>query len=146
MKKLSKAQLRTWALGHLRTKQNGLCPLCGRPIETGKQQGNKTDYVVDHNHITGEIRAVLHRSCNRVEGIVFQGVGRWGAGGLDYEKVVPFTERLVEYWKCPGTGLMYPTHKTAEESKAAALQKRRTAYARKKAAQKVRAESTTKEQ
>lgn len=140
MRKLNKSQLRAWTLNYLKTKQGGLCAICGLPIETGKQQGNKTDYVADHDHSTGEIRGVLHRACNGAEGKVASAAGRWGAKSMQYENIVPWVEKLIAYWKKPGTGLIYPTHKTAEELKAASLLKRRTSYARKQAALKVKQE------
>ena len=36
--------------------------------------GSKSDYVADHDHITGEIRGVLCRGCNGSEGKVFTAV------------------------------------------------------------------------
>ena len=133
MRKLTKTQLRAWTLHHLRAKQGGMCALCGLPIETGKQQGNKTDYVADHDHDTGEIRGVLHRSCNAAEGKVANAAGRWGAKSMQYPAIVSWLENLLQYYKQPGTGLIYPTHKTPEELHAASLQKRRVQRARAKA-------------
>jgi len=140
MRKLSRTQLRAWTLGYLKNKQGGLCAICGEPIQTGRQQGNKSDYVADHDHNTGEIRGVLHRSCNAAEGKVANAAGRWGAKSMEYTVLVPWLEKLLAYYKQPGTGLIYPTHKTAEELKAAANLKRRTVAARKRAAAKVREE------
>jgi len=41
--------------------QNGKCKICGEPKEfISKRKG----LVVDHNHITGEIRGLLCYSCN----------------------------------------------------------------------------------
>ena len=133
MRKLTKTQLRAWTLGHLRTKQGGLCALCGLPIESGKQQGNKTDYVADHDHDTGEIRGVLHRSCNASEGKVANAAGRWGAKSMQYPAIIQWLKALLQYYEQPGTGLIYPTYKTPEELHAASLQKRRVARARTKA-------------
>lgn len=133
MRKLTRTQLRAWTLQYLRNQQGGLCALCGKPIETGKQQGNKTDYVADHNHDTGEIRGVLHRSCNAAEGKVANAAGRWGAKSMQYPAIQEWLGRLQEYYAKPGTGLIYPTHKTAEELHAESLQKRRVQRARAKA-------------
>ena len=123
---------------YLKSKQGGVCAICGKPIEMGKQQGNKTDYVVDHDHNTGEIRGVLHRSCNSAEGKVTHAAGSWGAGGLAYEKVIPWLKAMIAYLEKPGTGFMYPSHKTPEEKHAAELQKRRVQRAAKKARAKVK--------
>lgn len=47
-------------------KQNGLCAVCGRPFKgTGN---NRLAPVIDHNHKTGKIRAVLHGCCNLLIG------------------------------------------------------------------------------
>ena len=42
-------------------RQNGLCPICHYPL------GLK--WTLDHDHMTGLFRGVLHRSCNGMEGI-----------------------------------------------------------------------------
>ena len=75
--KLSRSSMRAWTIGHLKTKQDGLCAICQKPIDL-QVMGNKSDYVVDHCHETGEIRGVLHRSCNAAEGKVVNAAGRWG--------------------------------------------------------------------
>ena len=67
----------------------------------------------------------------------------WWAG-LDYKQIaaiVEFARNLLRYWDAAdkrGTGMMYPDHKTESELKEAALKKRRTAYAKKKAAEQVK--------
>lgn len=114
LRKISRSQLRAWAMGHLKTKQNGVCPLCLKPIEL-RVMGNKSDYVVDHNHETGEVRGVLHRSCNAAEGKVTNAAGQWGAKSNRYEHLIPWLERLIVYLKESGTGFMYSDHKTPEE-------------------------------
>lgn len=116
-------------------RQKGICPLCLEPIDLNVQ-GHKSSYTLDHNHETGEIRAVLHRSCNGAEGKVLSQVGRWGAGKVSYEAVIPYLERLLAYWKHHqehGTGLMYPDHKTPEQKHLINLKKRREAAAKQRA-------------
>jgi hypothetical protein len=46
-------------------QQNGLCAICGtdKPGGNADSEGN-TAFAIDHNHDTGEIRALLCRSCN----------------------------------------------------------------------------------
>ena len=137
--KLSRGAMRSWAIGHLRTKQGGLCAVCQKEISL-QVMGNKSDYVVDHCHETGEIRGVLHRSCNAAEGKVINAAGRWGAKSTKYSDVVPFLKQLVEYLEqaqLEGTGLMYPDHKTPEEKAQRARTKRNTAAAIRRAKQKV---------
>ena len=39
-------------------RQNGVCAMCHRDCRTGQR------LCVDHNHVTGEVRALLCRRCN----------------------------------------------------------------------------------
>jgi hypothetical protein len=117
--------------------QDGLCLLCQRPIDLRILK----EGCVDHDHESGEVRGVLHRSCNAAEGKVANAAGRWGAKGMSYELIVPWLENLLEYYKRPGTGYMYPGHKTPEERQAAARVKRNTAAAAKRATAKVKSMS-----
>ena len=138
--KLSRSAMRSWTIGHLKSKQGGLCAICKKPIDL-RVMGNKSDYVVDHCHETGEVRGVLHRSCNAAEGKVVNAAGRWGAKSTKYSDVVPFLKQLVEYLEqaqLEGTGLMYPDHKTPEEKAQRARTKRNTAAAIRRAKQKVK--------
>ena len=87
----------------------------------------------NYDHITGEIRGVLHRGCNGAEGKVFDAIARWGGVGKTYEAVIPFMENLLYYLKQDGCGVMYPDHKTEEEKKQAAKVKAAKARAAAKA-------------
>lgn len=48
----------------LLSDQEGICPLCLKAIEDGKNS------VVDHCHDTGAVRGVLHRKCNVAIGML----------------------------------------------------------------------------
>jgi len=48
---------------NLLAMQNSKCAICGK-------EHSKVGLVVDHNHITGEIRGLLCRHCNFVLGLV----------------------------------------------------------------------------
>lgn len=140
LRKISRSQLKSWAWGHLKTKQGGLCPICGKPINI-HTQGNKTDWVVDHDHVTGEVRGVLCRACNGAEGKVRHAIECWGKVGKDNEEeYVRWLVNLVDYYKQEGCGFMYPDHKSEEEKEAAAKLRRRMLAARKKAAERMKKE------
>lgn len=112
LRKLPRSTMPSWKVGQLR-KQCGLCPLCKKEIDL-KIKG---EGVVDHDHDSGEVRGILHRSCNAAEGKVANAAGRWGAGGMSYSLIVPWLENMLEYLKSPGTGLMYHTHLTEDEKR-----------------------------
>lgn len=111
MKKLARSQMLLWKRKHLRDEQGGNCMLCGLPIDLNI----KGEGVIDHDHRTGRIRGVLHRSCNAAEGKVVNAAGRWGAKSTDLSAVVPFIKRLVAYWETPQLELIYPMHLTDDE-------------------------------
>jgi hypothetical protein len=113
MQKLSRTMMRSFAARHLKTKQDGLCPLCKKPIDlTVKGEG-----VLDHDHDSGEIRGVLHRSCNAAEGKIANAAARWGAKSSAYSAIILYLQNLVSYLTAPGAGLIYPMHKTADEKR-----------------------------
>lgn len=53
--------------------QKGLCALCGKEMGEGKMIGKRNGNtnngpVLDHNHKTGAVRGIIHRSCNHLLG------------------------------------------------------------------------------
>lgn len=118
-------------------QQDGLCAVCNKLINV-KTQGRSSDYALDHCHTTGEVRGVLHRSCNAAEGKVRHAVSRWGSKGNDEDEILAYLEGLTAYLRKQqrgelSTGLMYPNHLNAEEKAERAKLKRRKAYAANKA-------------
>lgn len=143
LRKLSRGSMRAWAIGHLKSKQGGVCSVCLESISV-QTMGNASDYVVDHCHTSGEIRGVLHRSCNAALGKIDNAAGRWGAKSMDYAHIVPYLRKVVEYYErceAQGTGLMYPDHKTPEQKLDAAKLKRRKADALRRAKERVKQQS-----
>jgi hypothetical protein len=110
--KLARSGMRSYVHKVLR-EQEGLCPLCGKPIDLGI----KGEGVLDHDHDTGRIRGVLHRSCNAAEGKISNAAARWGAKSSNYEDIIPYLENLVKYLKQPARNVIYPMHKTPDEKK-----------------------------
>lgn len=43
---------------------NGKCGICSIKLSMSKEEGTHTAHI-DHNHITGKVRGILCRSCNR---------------------------------------------------------------------------------
>lgn len=112
----------------LHEKQGGLCLLCGGALGT-----DMSKVALDHNHITGECRGLLHLGCNKVEGSVFNTVARWGGVGKDYAKALRVLRNLITYLESSGTGVIYHLHKTEEEKREERNRKAREARARVKA-------------
>lgn len=88
--------------------------------------------VLDHCHTTGAIRGVLCRNCNGIEGKVHNLARR------AKRKWTPtwWLQRLIRYWAIHATdqsGLMHPTHKTAQEKRIRANKLARERRAAKKA-------------
>lgn len=126
--KLSRSQQRPYSVKIL-NEQGGVCPLCELPIDMTLQKGHQTDYALDHCHETGQIRGVLHRSCNGALGKMDNAIGRWGAKSMQYSKIIPYLERVLEYYKQPLKPYIYPAHKSPEEQAEAARIKRNKAAA-----------------
>lgn len=49
----------------LLTSQQGQCPVCLRPVDLWDS--------VDHEHVTGRLRGVLHARCNQLAGFAAKG-------------------------------------------------------------------------
>jgi len=100
----------------LARQQQGNCPLCGLPLGD--------DTVLDHDHATGDIRAVLHRWCNSVLGRVENWSGRIGHG-VNPHTFLANTLAYLQHHAAHPSGLKHPTFKTDDEKR-----ERRNARAR----------------
>lgn len=134
LRKLSRAMMPKWKVRQLKVVQGGLCPLCGKPVDlTVPKEG-----VVDHDHETGEIRGVLHRSCNSGEGKASNAIGSWIVKSMSQAAIIEGVVRLYNYYMQPGTGMMYPTHKSKEETENIRRNKRNLAAKERRAQLKAR--------
>ena len=126
--KVPRTGMRAFAARMLKD-QGGLCPLCGEEIDL-KIKG---EGVIDHDHDTGQIRGILHRSCNAAEGKISNAAARWGAKSALYSDIIPYLESVVEYLRKPASNFIYPMHKTADDKREERNRKAREARAAAKA-------------
>lgn len=68
-------------------EQKSICPLCNTRIA-------KHEATLDHDHETGKVRQVLHRSCNQSEGRILSWAKR--SRSKDPKE---FVRQLVKYWE-----------------------------------------------
>ena len=81
-------------------RQKGICPLCQEDILEGED-------TLDHCHESGNIRAVLHRSCNAAEGQVL----RWAKQRSRGDDPVLWLKNLIKYWnKDYSKNPIHPVH------------------------------------
>ena len=133
MRKLTRTQLRSFTISQLQA-QGGICPLCQQKIDYSIPR----EAVCDHDHNTGEVRGILHRSCNAALGKVDNAAGCWGAKSMSYDAIVPWLKAMIAYYEKPGLGVIYPEHKTAEQKAEATRIKRNKTAAVRRASAKVR--------
>lgn len=91
-------------------EQKGLCPLCGTEILPGEE-------TLDHDHKSGKVRRVLHRSCNQTEGRILSWIKRSRA--TDY---LEFLHNLVRYWEEDYSDMPeHPSHRNEYEKEMSKL-------------------------
>lgn len=90
-------------------EQKGICPLCKQVIPKGMA-------CLDHDHVTGEIRGVLCRNCNGMEGRIYNRV----IAAKRNLTCIEWATNLVKYWKYHQVSrhhLLHPTFKTEDEKR-----------------------------
>lgn len=133
LRKITRGQIRSVAM-KLAKEQGGVCLLCGGALDFSIKGVKGDSVVVDHCHITGRIRGALHRSCNGGEGKVASAAGRWIVGSMQSSAdIANALRRVADYLDREPTDLIYYSHKTEEEAKAAQNAKRRRVRAQRKA-------------
>lgn len=108
--RLTAKSLVTWRATTLE-QQGSVCALCGKPMTT------KDTAVGDHDHLTGQMRGVLHRSCNALLGNIENNRKRYGLSSITQlhamlGAAVPYISKRRD----EDTPL-YPTHRTPDEKR-----------------------------
>ncbi len=115
-------RLKTSEVALVRTKllinQGRKCALCGQTMKA-------SDACLDHDHVSGAIRAVLCRNCNRGEGKVRTVTNMCKRSGSQLEWLTSLVEYLTKHQE-PQTPFMHPTFKTDEEKRLARNKRART--------------------
>lgn len=94
-------------------KQGNKCALCNQHLEL-------SDAVLDHNHLEGHCRGVLHRFCNTYLGNIENNQKR---NKITNDQLTNILSNAQAYMKS-SLGVLHPTYRTPEE-KAARAKKRR---------------------
>lgn len=111
-------------------RQLGKCPITGRDLRSM----SPTNVVVDHDHLTGVIRAALPRAINGLEGKLLQTCIRWGGCKSKGEVILMLRSMAdyLEHHRVPRTEWLHPTHLSPAEKRAKNNAKARARYKKKK--------------
>lgn len=113
MYRLSNAEIAEYR-ERLLKEQNNVCPLCENHIEPDEA-------VLDHDHDTGLVRAVLHRSCNGSEGRILT----FASTRCRSDDPKLFIRNLMKYWDADyGENPFHPQHQIPEEIERLALKRK----------------------
>lgn len=105
-------------------RQGNVCALCKRKFTAAQIP------VLDHDHSTGAIRGVLHRGCNSLLGKWENNAPRYGV--VDLIAASAGLAQYLRFHEWDVTGLIHPTHKTADEKRLLRNARARKARANKK--------------
>ena len=90
----------------LAKEQHGRCAICQLPL---------TKPVLDHDHLTGAVRATLHNGCNALLGKLENNYKRYGIVSL-----AAFTNGVAAYLQrhtTNQTGFIHPTFRNDDEKR-----------------------------
>lgn len=124
MRQIKTAEIALVRQAILSKRQGGLCAICQTPLTLAGS-------CLDHDHYTGQIRGVLCRNCNGIEGKIKNLVVRGKRNML----MKDYLGRIILYWihhEQDRTGLMHPTHLTEDEKRVKRNEKARKTRAKKK--------------
>lgn len=103
--------------------QGNVCALCGRPFTA------KDGPALDHDHVTGIVRAVIHRSCNGIEGRVLK-LAQRATAGLSAKDYIIGLAAYYQLHETPQTQLIHPEHLDDNQKRERANAARRAARAK----------------
>lgn len=93
-------------------EQDYKCPLCDIDLSELEPK----DVCLDHSHVTGQIRAVLCRNCNSIEGRIWHYANRAKRDSTIIQWLVRMMD-YVEYHEENPCGIYHPNHRTEEEKR-----------------------------
>lgn len=110
-KRLTAKSLAAWRTATL-AEQDGNCAVCGMPITAGDPA------VGDHDHGSGKMRGVLHRSCNSMLGKLENARARYGMKAeLHFHRFLRGVTAYLAAAARADDAPYYPTYKTADEKR-----------------------------
>lgn len=92
--------------------QKNKCPLCNINL----LEEEPRNVCLDHSHITGQIREVLCRNCNAIEGRIWNFANRAKRGGT----IIEWLEKMmnyIEHHENNPSGIYHPKYRTDEEKR-----------------------------
>lgn len=105
----------------LAEEQGGRCAICQLPLSKP---------VLDHDHVTGAVRATLHNGCNALLGKVENNYKRYGVVNL--AAFLAGTAAYLQKHQTNRTGYLHPTFKTEDQKRERRNTKARAARAARK--------------
>ncbi|ASJ79299.1 endonuclease VII [Curvibacter phage P26059B] len=108
----------------LAEEQGGRCAICQLPLSKP---------VLDHDHVTGAVRATLHNGCNALLGKVENNYKRYGVVNL--AAFLAGTAAYLQKHQTNRTGYLHPTFKTEEQKRERRNTKARAARAARKSSE-----------
>lgn len=124
MQRIKASEVKAYRKQYLE-QQHYLCALCKEPIDPAEA-------VLDHDHVSGQLRSVLHRGCNAYLGVIENNRSRNRISDARFQSILANAESYINNTK----PILHSTYRTAEEK----------AERAKKRAKKKRAEQKQKRQ
>ena len=101
-------------------RQNYICTLCGENLSEVESR----NICLDHSHVTGQIRDVLCRNCNAIEGRIWNFANRAKRDRTIFEWLIGMMEYIIYHEENP-SGIYHPKYRTETEKRLAKNKKAR---------------------